>query len=153
MSDYSSLSSIMKWEGPKLTGSENFAEWKQYIVAVSVSMDIYHLVEQEDVPHTTAVSRRRAPTTPLAPLANAAADATSTGTNTRSAETETTPDPAQLDALALRNKQQRRFWGLLYNSLHINVVKQIDPEARNPARLTLSNSGENCTTSSTKFRV
>lgn len=49
----------MKWEGAKLTGSDNFAERKQYVEAISVSMEIYYLVEQEEVPHTTAVSRRR----------------------------------------------------------------------------------------------
>jgi hypothetical protein len=130
----------MKWEGPKLTGNDNFAGRKQCIEAISVSMAIHYLVEQEEVPHTTAVSRRCVPlplrlrlavsagttTTPIAP--SAAEQATANVTNT-AAET------ARLEALALRTKSQRRFWGLLSNSLHINMVKQISAEARNPSTL------------------
>jgi hypothetical protein len=137
MSDFSSLSSIMKWEGPKLTGSDNFAEWKQYIEAVSVSMDIYYLVEQEEVPHTTAVSRRRVIVTPPSPTAPAA----TTTINASTASTSGTPaqalanvnETARLEAAALHNKHQRRFWGLLFNSLHINIVKQLSADARNPS--------------------
>jgi hypothetical protein len=146
MSDLSSLSSIMKWDGPKLTGGENFAEWEQYIEAISVSMDMYYLVEQEEVPHTTAVSRRRVPVTPPAPPAPAPDAAASTsvarpGTtepNTvdaanSNANANDETDTAQQAAQALRIKHQRRFWGPLFNSLHINVVKQLSVESRNPS--------------------
>lgn len=62
MTAFTSLSSITKWDGPKLTGSANFAEWKQYIIAVCVPAEVYYLLESIEVKHTSAVSKRIDPT-------------------------------------------------------------------------------------------
>lgn len=115
------LASITKWDGPKLVGNQNFAEWQQYIISVCVAADVYHHVEHVEVPNSSAVSRRKdtVPAPPPDPSKE-----TPEETKARIAAKETKSDN---DA-----KQKRWMWGLLYNSLHTSVASRLSAEASNP---------------------
>jgi hypothetical protein len=105
------LTSIAKWEGPRLAGSANFSVWRQYIISLTVGAEVHYIIQDVDVPNSSAVSKRR-----------------DTKTDIEKAEEQVAKAADEKERL----KHTRWLWALLFNSLEPSVAMRLSSAASDP---------------------